>query len=258
MVKKNRIHRAQLAINFDDDFASIASIESKRQSSLNIMNDEDTVTTHNDVGRGKKRRKLLANSASPEKDLEERDDDFSVATGTGRNALLSLLSLVDGNGQSDDVFGKDDDDVSMANEELLSFGGSNELLEGDEYVPSCEEDEKIDTRSFARANNDDGFQGARALQFLLTQSKNIGGKDKKQAAKQPAKKKAKKKGIKSKADESKKTKAKVEDVSDINTDDTHERDATAMCGMSSEEEASVASGAGRNALASLLANIKHV
>ena len=171
--------------------------------------------------------------------------------------MLSLLSLVDGNGQSDDVFGKDDDDVSMANEELLSFGGSNELLEGDEYVPSCEEDEKIDTRSFARANNDDGFQGARALQFLLTQSKNIGGKDKKQAAKQPAKK-AKKKGIKSKATESKKTKAKVEDVSDINTADTHERDATAMCGMSSEEEASVASGAGRNALASLLANIKHV
>ena len=47
-------------------------------------------------------------------------------------------------------------------------------------------------------------------------------------------------------------------MSDINTADTHERDATAMCGMSSEEEASVASGAGRNALASLLANVKHV
>jgi len=193
----------------------------------------------------------------------EKNDEVSISTGAGKNALLALLSTAERNNVS----------------ELLENG-------------SVSSDESVMNNAKSSTPKDDASvvsgMGKRALQFLLTQSTN-GQEDtheaqpvkkrsgrekapqtmppqttrKPQALKKDAKAKSSKKedlhpetsvrGTTSNAVKEKQT----EHIVDVKDDDGISMNASAVTGMSSDEEFSVATeGAGRNALASLLSKCK--
>ena len=251
VIKQNkaRMRGEQVVIDLDDDLASIATEPNRRSSEMS--KDENIASPSiDDHKRGKKRSRVTGNDESLEK-----DDELSIATGAGRNALLSLLSMVEGNGDRyESSTGYPVHDFSDA----LSMGGNkSEHLEDDAL--SSEEDNS-DLRSFASMlapNNDDASivsgMGARALQFLLSQT------DEKQVT-QPVDKNRAKKASRTKG-QVPRSNAKTKYCKSDNKEKFLNASANSTDGKSSsDEEFSIASeeGAGTNALAALLSTVNDV
>ena len=164
-------------INGFEDFDTVASQQTNHVE-FSIADELMSADSTADRQRGKKRRRKETRGAVNE------EDEVSVATGAGKNALLSLLSMAKGN-VNDDVHSDaldEEDAVSMA-----TGAGKNALLSllsmAEEKEMSEQEDESLlsdndafDLRSFhstaAAASYDDDASGMgrQALQFLLTQS----------------------------------------------------------------------------------------
>lgn len=220
----------QVVIDYGDDFTSIAESEPVKRR----PNDDDEEAS----GLGRKCQHHGDISNHDEFDLEEeedvvteRDDDLSVATGGGRNALYSLLSMVGGNagGCGSDVSNYDEDD-SIATTE-------NDHMEDKTVPPSnskshqpmaLNDDDDDDNASVVSG------MGTRALQFLLSHQSS-----RKQSKKHPKKKRTK---IGRKAPPSE----------DKNAEDGNES-IVGEDASDSDEDISVA--AGTNALATLLAHV---
>jgi len=210
----------QVVIDFGDDFASITSEPAKRRPS-DIANDDDEAPSL-----GRKRQRC---GVDDELDLEEdveRDDELSIATGGGRNALYSLLSMVGGNGGGcgSDVSNYDEDD-SIATAEA-------DHIE-DKTMPPSNSKSHL---PMASIDDDDASvvsgMGTRALQFLLSH----------QSTKRQSKKQAEEKRTKSRR--------KAQPKEDKSEDDNESLGKDAS---DSDEDISVA--AGTNALATLLAHV---
>lgn len=302
-----------------DDLASISTQQKRKSSEMSSVDDVQSMTT--DQRRRKRRRERdsflelqrekIKEDGSILATPSEKEDEVSIATGAGRNALLSLLSMAEGDNDEDDVPTnalENEDECSIATGggknallSLLSMAKDNkkaELSEND-YVSS--DDGKSDLLSEVSVSNianalvptDDASiasgMGKRALQFLLTQSKNGQGEKKevrttktrvgkkaprkKSPSQSTAKSEATKKCVKPKSSKKRASSpapptqfsgsksVKKEDSCDDEEDNyqASSLNASAATGMSSDEEFSIATeGAGRNALASLLSNAKYI
>ena len=248
VIKQNkaRMRGEQVVIDLDDDLASITTEPNRRSSEMS--KDENIASPSiDDHKRGKKRSRVTGNDESLEK-----DDELSIATGAGRNALLSLLSMVEGNGdryESSTELEEENDDFLAK----LSMGGNKSERLEDEALSS--EEDNSDLRSFASLlapNNDDGM-GARALQFLLSQT------DEKQVT-QPVDKNRVKKASKAKR-QVPRSNTKTKRCKSDNEEKFLNASANSTDGKSSsDEEFSIASeeGAGTNALAALLSTVNDV
>jgi len=211
----------QVVIDYGDDFTSIAESEPVKRRPSDIANESEDEASR--LGRKRQRR-----GVDDELDLEEdveRDDELSIATGGGRNALYSLLSMVEGNGGGGGSDGSNyDEDDSIATAEAGHKDKTMPPSNDKSHLPMASNDDED-------ASEASGM-GTRALQFLISH----------QSTKKQNKKQAKKKRTKS----SRKAPPKEDKNEDVNESQGDEA-------SDSDEDISVA--AGTNALATLLAHV---
>ena len=209
----------QVVIDYGDDFTSIASFEQVKKRPSDIANDDDEAPS---LGRKRQRRGVDDELDLEEEDDLERDDELSIATGGGRNALYSLLSMVGGNG------GGCGSDVSNYDEDESIATAEADHIDDKSVPPS---NGKSHIQPMASIDDDDDASvvsgmGTRALQFLLSSHQSTKRQSKKQA--QVQKKRTK-------------SSRKAPPKEDKNEDDN--------------ESEGISEAAGTNALATLLAHI---
>ena len=215
----------QVVIDYGDDFASIGESEPVKRQPSDIANESEDEASR--LGR-KRQRSGVDDEFDLEEDVLERDDDLSVATGGGRNALYSLLSMVGGNGGS----GGGSDGSNYGEDDSIATAEADHIE--DKIVPQS--NGKSHIQPMASIDDDASVvsgMGTRALHFLLSHQST-----KKQSKRHPKKKRAK-------------SSRKAQPKDDKNEDE--ERSLGEDASDSDEEDISVA--AGTNALASLLAHV---
>jgi len=209
----------QVVIDYGDGFTSIGESDPvKRQLGDTSIDGEDSRLDRKRQRQGDNNNEKLE---LEEVDVLERDDDLSVATGGGRNALYSLLSMVGGNGGggSDGSNYGEDDSIATAEDKTIMPASNSKS-----HLPMASNDD--DDASVASG------MGTRALQFLLSHQSS-----KKQSKKQPKKKRTK-------------SSQKAPPKEDKNED---EKGSLGEDASDSDNDISVA--AGTNALAALLAHV---
>jgi hypothetical protein len=159
----------------------------------------------------------------------EQEDEISVATGAGKNALSSLLKLVDENIESED--------------DSMSY-----------YDSKGEGEAILDDNSVATGS------GMKALQNLLSQTTGSSPKQpckRKKSPTKPGKSKAVPAASRRKRQ---KTKRDTKQALQRDTDDEVSVDASTATGLSGKDDVSVASttAAGKDALAALLSQVQSV
>ena len=216
----------QLVIDYGDDFASIGESEPVKRRQSDIANESEDEASK--LGRKRQRLGDSNNELDLEEEDVERDDDLSIATGGGRNALYSLLSMVEGNGGGGGSDGSNDEDDSIGTE-----AGH---IEEDKTVPPSNGRSHIQPMTSIDDDDDASVvsgMGTRALQFLLSHQS-----PKKLNKKHPKKIRAK-------------SSRKAPTIEEKNEDDNES--LVGDDASDSDEDISVA--AGTNALATLLAHV---